>query len=295
MQELSAIYYLEDNDLKNASAVLRVCGPDANSYLQGQFTQDLRLQNGQSAYGLWLDLKGKVLADSHVLKRAENDYLIVSFTCKAVDLQARLESYLIADEVELEDQTGAWAGILLWGAGASELVAPAEVVALPSRRAGADSRQWLVPVGLLDSVRATLTGRAERSDHAVAERARLTAAIPAVPVDIGPRDLPNEGSLEDVAISYTKGCYLGQEVMARLKNLGQVRRRFHLVRGSGSVPAVGTALFQGERKVGETRSAVADGEGFLALAMVSLVNLEAAAGLAPAANGSVSIQILRRV
>jgi folate-binding protein YgfZ len=289
------IYYLEDKDLKLASAALRVWGPDANSYLQGQFTQDLRLKNGESAYGLWLDLKGKVLADSQVLKQGENDYLIVSFSCRADDLRARLESYLIADEVELEDQTSVWAGILLWGSGVGELVPPAGVVALPSRRAGAGSRQWLVPAGSLDSVRATLTGRADRADRAVAEHERLQAATPAVPVDIGPRDLPNEGNLEDVAISYTKGCYLGQEVMARLKNLGQVRRRLHLVRGSGSAPAVGTALFQGERKVGETRSAAAEGDGFLAMAMISLVNLDAAAGLALAAGGNAAIKILQRV
>jgi len=289
------IYYLEDKDLKIASAALRVCGPDANSYLQGQFTQDLRLKNGESTYGLWLDLKGKVQADSQVLKQGENDYLIVSFSSSAAALRARLESYLIADEVELEDQTAAWAGILLWGTGAAELVPPAGVVALPSRRAGAGSRQWLVPVGALDAVRATLAGGAESADHTAAERARLQAAMPAVPVDIGPRDLPNEGNLEDVAISYTKGCYLGQEVMARLKNLGQVRRRLHLVRGSGAVPAPGTALFQGERKVGETRSAVAEGDGFLGMAMVSLVNLDAAAGLALAAGGSAAVKILQRV
>lgn len=289
------IYYLEDKDLKEASAVLRVWGPDANSYLQGQFTQDLRLQKGESAYGLWLDLKGKVQADSQVLKQAENDYLIFSFSCKAADLRARLESYLIADEVELEDQTGAWAGILLWGAGAAELVPPTGVVAWPSRRAGAGGRQWLVPGSSLDSVRTSLAGRAEPADRAAAERARLQAATPAVPADIGPRDLPNEGSLDDVAISYTKGCYLGQEVMARLKNLGQVRRRLHLVRGAGAAPAPGTALFQGERKVGETRSAAAAGDGFLAMAMVSLVNLDAAAGLALAAGGNADIQILQRV
>ena len=53
------IYYLQDNDLNASSAVLRVYGPDANTYLQGQFTQDLRIAAGDSAYGLWLDQKGK--------------------------------------------------------------------------------------------------------------------------------------------------------------------------------------------------------------------------------------------
>jgi len=263
--------------------------------LQGQFTQDLRLPPGQSAYGLWLDLKGKVLADSHVLKKGENDYLVVSFSAKAADLRARLESYLIADEVELEDQTGAWAGILLWGAGAADLATPAGVLALPSRRAGAGSRQWLVPIDTFESVRSALAGLAVPADRATAELARLQVAIPSVPTDIGSRDLPNEGSLDDIAISYTKGCYLGQEVMARLKNLGQVRRRLHVVRGAGPAPAAGTALFQGGRKVGETRSVASDGDGYLAMAMLSLINLDAAAGLALDPGGNAGIKILQRV
>ena len=289
------IYYLQDSHLNEASAVLRVRGPDANSYLQGQFTQDLRLKIGESAYGLWLDLKGKVFADSQVLKQGDNDYLVVSFSCKAADLRARLESYLIADEVELEDLTESWTSVLLWGEGAASLMPPAGGLALPSRRAGPGSCQWLVPAGTTDGALAALKDRAKAADRAAAERARLLAAIPAAPVDIGPRDLPNEGGLDDVAISYTKGCYLGQEVMARLKNLGQVRRRLHLVRGSGPVPAAGTALYQGERKAGETRSAVADGDGFLAMAMLSLVNLDPAAGLTVAPGGGNSLQILQRV
>ena len=289
------IYSLTDSDLKTSSAVLRVHGPDANTYLQGQFTQDLRVAKGESSYGLWLDQKGKVLADSHVRKEAENDYLVVSFSSKATDLRARLESYLIADEVELEDQTSSWAGILLWGAGASEVIPPDGVLALPSRRAGSGSTQWLVPIDALPTAQRALTGVATPAEQAAAERARLRAATPSIPRDIGPRDLPNEGNLEDVAISYTKGCYLGQEVMARLKNLGQVRRKLHLVRGHGAPPLPGAALFQGERKVGETRSAVEEGEGFLAMAMLSLVNLDPSAGLAMAAGAKADITIVQRV
>ncbi len=74
------IYYLQDSHLNEASAVLRVWGPDANTYLQGQFTQDLRLNGSETAYGLWLDQKGKALADSQVLNKDENDYLVVSFS-----------------------------------------------------------------------------------------------------------------------------------------------------------------------------------------------------------------------
>jgi folate-binding protein YgfZ len=290
------IYSLTENDLKSSSAILRVWGPDANTYLQGQFTQELRVPIGTSVYGLWLDQKGRVQADSHVLKQADNDYLVVSFSAPAAQLLARLQAYLIADEVELQDQTGDWAGVLLWGKGAAELKKPDGVLALASRRAGPGSVQWLVPTTRSGDVGAGLKkNSASESNRAAAELARLREGLPAVPLDLGPRDLPNEGAIEEQAISYTKGCYLGQEVMARLKNLGQVRRRLHLVEGAGTLPAPGTALYQGERKVGETRSAAAEGNNFLAMAMVSLVNLDPAAGLSLAPNAAPSLKILRRV
>jgi folate-binding protein YgfZ len=289
------IYFLQDNDLNSSSAALRVWGPDANSYLQGQFTQDLRLKTGESAYGLWLDLKGKTLGDSQVLKQAENDYLIASFSLSAPMLRARLEAYLIADEVELADQTTAWESFLLWGEGAAQLAPPSGALVWPSRRAGRTGRQWLVPAGHGAAVITELKKSATESNRAAAELERLRTAQPAVPGDIGPRDLPNEGGLDEIAISYTKGCYLGQEVMARLKNLGQVRRRLHLVRGAGAPPPPATALYQGERKVGETRSAAADGNDFIAMAMLSLVNLDAAAGLSLAPNAAAGIKIERHV
>ncbi len=74
------------------------------------------------------------------------------------------------------------------------------------------------------------------------ELMRIQADIAAVPRDIGPDDLPNEGGLEKIAISYTKGCYLGQEVMARLKSMGQVRRQLLRVTGTGAPPAVPAAF-----------------------------------------------------
>jgi hypothetical protein len=121
----------------------------------------------------------------------------------------------------------------------------------------------------------------ELSPEEVARR-RIEAGIPAVPVDLGPGDLPNEGGLEADAISYTKGCYLGQEVMARLKSMGQVRRR--LVRVAivaKKIPPLPAPLFLGERQVGELRSVAPDAAGgFVGLAMVSLLHVKADARLA---------------
>src|SRR3954467_6753383 len=106
-------------------------------------------------------------------------------------------------------------------------------------------------------------------------RRRIAAGIAAVPADVGPGELPNEGGLDAEAISYTKGCYLGQEVMARLKSMGQLRRRLLRVQGIGETyPALPAPVFAGSRQVGELRSAVRNGTGgWTGLAMVSLLQV----------------------
>jgi folate-binding protein YgfZ len=136
---------------------------------------------------------------------------------------------------------------------------------------------------------------AQNTEEETVERDRITRGIPSVPVDIGPNDLPNEGGLEEVAISYTKGCYLGQEVMARLKNLGQVRRRLHLVRGPGEVPGSGSPLFQKDRKVGDVRTAAGAGSGFVAMAMLTNINLGESGDLSLLPDGPANISIVRRI
>jgi hypothetical protein len=148
----------------------------------------------------------------------------------------------------------------------------------------------IYPVAVESEVTDGLAGGASFSSEQI-EKQRIAAGIPAVPVDIGPTDLPNEGGLEAEAISYTKGCYLGQEVMARLKSMGQVRRRLLGVRGRGAPPPRPAALFQAARKVGEVRSAASDGADWIGLAMVSLVQLRRDDGLALTPDGEAVIRL----
>ena len=128
---------------------------------------------------------------------------------------------------------------------------------------------WLFSEREVAAVEAALGGWSELPP-AVVEADRVAASRPAVPRDIGPDELPQEGGLEVDAVAFNKGCYLGQEVMARLHAMGRVRRRLLRVRGVGALPAAGQALFDGERRVGEVRSVVGDGDGFLALALLTL-------------------------
>ena len=293
--------------LYNPSATLSIRGPDANSFLHGQFTNDLNRPDGSSTYGLWLNQKGKVLADSFVLRRAADDFLVFSKFSTAAVIRQRLEAYLIADEVTVTDETAAWRAIDLWGPQA-DLIGRTLCAEMPADgffghadRAlifrGRSSREngftLLCPaVGVAELFRRVLAGGATESDANAAATARIAGGLPAVPADIGPSDLPNEGGLDEVAISFTKGCYLGQEVIARLKNLGRVRRRLHVVAGSGATPSPNSEIFQDGKRVGEFRSAALRGDGFVAFAMLSLLNLNPAAGLSRSSDGLADIHLV---
>lgn len=273
--------------------LFRVTGEDAFTFLQGQFTNELRQPAGSAIYGLWLNQKGKVLADSQVLRISENEWLIYSEFSAAAVIRQRLEDYIVADDVVLTDETATTHALALWGTGGNdtisrwlgEMPAPGrfvrngDLLAFRGRHLPGDLWNILGPEKKLAELHGQLLmGGVEEAGQAEMEFARITAGIPLVPADVGPGDLPNEGGLEEIALSYTKGCYLGQEVMARLKNLGQVRRRLQVVRGRGVPPAPLATVYQGGKKVGEVRTVVARADEFVALAMVSLINLTPAAG-----------------
>lgn len=255
------------------AAWLRVTGADSFSFLQGQISNDLRgMKPGSAVYGLWLNHKGRVLADSFVVRAGEEDFWLGSYFSSAATLRERLEAYIIADDVSIEDETGLWEGITLLGT--STPPAPAGAVSFAGRRGGAPSLEMVFPAKCRAEMETLVAG--ERALEAgKMERRRIVAGVPSVPSDIGPNDLPHEGGLDAEAVSYTKGCYLGQEVMARLKSMGQVRRRLMRVRGEGGEPATPVELFQGERKIGELRSVAADGDGFVGHALVTLLNFRA--------------------
>jgi folate-binding protein YgfZ len=284
-------------------ACLRVWGEDALSFLQGQFTQELRSEaEAPVAYGLWLNQKGKVLADSFVLRETVDNVWIISFSSEAAVIRERLEAYVIADDVVIEDVTAEWAGVTVGGPEAEAwLVREAGGVPAAGEffkaagggwvfrgRRGVESFEWVRPIA-----KGVGIGLVEVGAESL-EWVRIAAGIPRVPQDIGAGDLPNEGGLDEAGISYTKGCYLGQEVMARLKAMGTVRRRLVRVRGAGrGVPAVPCALLQGEKRVGELRSAVADGAGgFIGLAMVTKLGLMAEEKLAPEPGGDGFIELV---
>lgn len=276
---------------------MRITGADALIFLQGQFSNDLRtLPAAGAVYGLWLSLKGRVLADSFILSGSiAGEFWVGSYFSAAAVIRERLESHIIADDVTVEDVTREWAGITVLSAG---IASPGEgmideTFVFRGRRDGGESVECVYRIAIGEPIWAgAWAGRQGSAIDLL--RFRIAAQIPAIPTDVGPADLPNEAGLETDAISYTKGCYLGQEVMARLKSMGQVRRRLLRVGGPGDVPATLPAgLFAGGRAVGELRSAVgAVSGGWIGLAMLSLLHVKAGTNLALAADGAAEIGVM---
>lgn len=293
--------------LYRPATLLQVTGEDAATFLQGQFTNELRQPEGAAVYGLWLNQKGKVLADSHVLKLAENEFLLASITSAVTAIQPRLEEYIVADDVKLTDETAQVHGLAVLGPHGGEFIRQLLGAAPPpgqfarsdgvwvfaGRRVRAENFELIGPENRIADTKQQLLALGGRAVNAgEMEFARIADGLPVIPGDIGQADLPNEGGLEDAAISFTKGCYLGQEVMARLKNMGQIRRRLHVVQGTGALPPALASLYQGGRKVGQIRSIANRGNEFVALAMLSLVNLEPTVGLSLASDAAPTVKII---
>jgi folate-binding protein YgfZ len=278
------------------ACLLRVCGSDASTFLQGQFTNDLsKVKAGGSVYGLWLDRKGRVIGDSQVMRAGDDSgYLIASIESSGAAIARHLGDHIIADEVEIADETGAWRGIVLLGEGTGPWLAgeTRPGIVYRGRRDSAENWEWIYPAVESAAVESAVSGSLALGSGQM-ELRRIAAGIPSIPRDIGSSDLPNEGGLESEAISYSKGCYLGQEVMARIKSMGRVRRTLVGVRGTGALPVVPAGLWHAGRREGELRSAVATGGGYSGLALLSVASASERLPLALGPGSLPTVEIVR--
>ena len=231
------------------TAVIRVTGEDAAAFLQGQCSADLR--GVTLADALWLNRKGRVRAHTVIAKEADGSFLLLCPHLAAPDLIAIVTANVIADDVVATDETAAWGRWIVWGA--SPPLTSAKVFA--TKRYGVAAWDVLTPPG------AAALG--EVATIAALDALRIAAGVPAVPTDCGANEFPQECGL-DAWVSYTKGCYLGQEVMARIQSMGSLRRILRRVAGPVSA---GQQFRSPEGKVGGTvRSAAGD----VGLALVSV-------------------------
>lgn len=248
--------------VQGSAAIVRVTGEDAAAFLQGQCSVDLR--SAALADALWLNRKGRVLAHTRIAKDVDGSFILIGPHLAAPELIAIITANVIADDVTATDEASRWHYAVAWGTEAP-VIAGGHVFA--TARMGVPAWDVLVP--------ATAAMPGVRAEVEELTRARLQAGIPAVPTDCGANEFPQECGL-DAWVSYTKGCYLGQEVMARIQSMGSLRRILRRVEGPVS-PGLELRTVEG-KAAGLVRSAL-DGLG---LALVS-VDLAEGAVLASAA------------
>ena len=205
------------------AGVLAVEGPDREAFLQGQLTQDTRsLAPGQSRPMAGLTPKGKLLYFGRLASFAEQLLLIVAASARAAVVE-HLRKYAVFQKVSVTDRSDELLLLGLYGPGACELAGPDGSLALPAD--GEFAAGLLVPAGTRATVEAGLARAGSIPVSADAgEILRVEAGRPRFGVESDSNSLPDELGLQ-AAISTTKGCYVGQEIVARLRTYGRVNRR----------------------------------------------------------------------
>ncbi|HTB64362.1 MAG TPA: hypothetical protein VK737_12330 [Opitutales bacterium] len=281
MSEIHVHYYLA-----RPAAVLHATGPDAFTFLQSQFSNDLKVEGVEHpvTYGLWLDHKGKIQADSFVVQKSSTEFLILSYDCPAAVVKGHLDAHLIADEVELSDATESMSLLHICAEHYEESLA--ELIEQLARDAGAESwmgrrptfaSSWDVlgaPAALENIIRELEANGIEAGSAEALIAARVMSGVPAVPFDAGPGDLPQEAGLQRDGVSFDKGCYAGQEIMSRLHTQGHVNRALWQVAWEGKStetnPGKPVPLYVGEVEAGELRSRALNDLGGVGLAMLKI-------------------------
>lgn len=240
----------------SARAKFRLAGSDRQRFLQGQISNDIRLaREDATLFACVMTVKGKMCADIFI--RAEPDaYGIDAEAELRESLAARLERYIIADDVTLEDITDANALF--------HVIDPHGIPTLPadlaprvrcarSTRYGREGLDLVAPSSFAAPLRAWL-GSGELS-AAELELLRISECVPRWGHDLAEDTIPVEAGLEDRAISYTKGCYIGQEVISRIKSVGRVNHHLRRLRAEFPLRA-GQTLQADGKPAGEITSAV---------------------------------------
>ena len=234
--------------------VVRVCGADAATYLQGQISQDVEaVEAGASAWSLVLAPQGKVDAWFRLTRLGENEFLIDLDAGFAEALVARLERFRLRVDASFESLEG-WRMLAVRGPAAADPNLDEVDAAVRA------SVEWPGFEGVdLLGPEVSLPAGTEASTTAM-EVARIRAGWPAMGRELTERTIPAEiAGLVEASVSFTKGCYTGQELVARIDSRGgHVPRPVRLLEIRGEEVPAGAEITVDGKAVGEVTSAAAD-------------------------------------
>ncbi|HVJ32518.1 MAG TPA: folate-binding protein [Terriglobia bacterium] len=273
--------------LSPARSVLTIAGEDRASFLQGLISNDTgKLSPSQAIYTAFLTPQGKYLHDFCIAARADEagaeTYLLDVEAIRRADLLKRLSMYRLRSKVTLADAGTDWVVAVIYGANALTRLALPETagaarplgagIVFTDPRLPALGARALLPIATAEEL---LQQAGLRPGDAEAyNRLRLSLGVPESPADLIPeKSIPLESGFDELhAVDWQKGCYMGQELTARTKYRGLVRKRLFPVVITGAPPAPGTVVMAGDKEVGEMRSHAADGS--VGIAMLRLEALD---------------------
>src|ERR1700722_3458180 len=259
-----------------------VTGEDRVRWMNGMVTNNIRdLNPGHAVYAFLLNAQGRIQGDLYVFRR-EDTLLVDTEQAQRDKILQLFDRFIIADDVEVADVTDATSAIGLTGPDSRSVLERAGF-ALPDLahlqfagltwhehtvtllRSGEEAREswqgWIAPEHMADLMGALGTAGARPVGTTALNLFRISRGIPQFGVDIRDRDLPQE-TAQTRALNFTKGCYLGQEIVERIRSRGAVHRLFGAFTVDGPLPEPGTKILatdpdnkaENEKEVGEITS-----------------------------------------
>jgi len=256
-------------------AKISLAGGDRMRWLNGMVTNNIRdLAVGHGVYAFLLNPQGHILGDLYAYNLG--DSITVDTDRGQVEkILATFDHYIIMDDVEATNLSEQWTALGLAGPKSRQILAAAgfdipEMQALDLRRAGWNGEHgalvrgddpsgesyeiWIAPAGVKTLWDALLAAGAAPVGFEGLEKHRIVGGIPRYGLDIRERDLPQETD-QARALNFSKGCYVGQEIVERIRSRGAVHRKFigFVAEGAQHV-AAGAKVVSGEKEVGEITS-----------------------------------------
>ena len=262
LREDAAIVERED------AGILRLTGKDPVGMLNAVLTNSVAEDANRGAYALLLNPKGRVQTDLRVLK-AGNAVLIVTEPEGVDAARETLGRYAPFSRVTFEDLSETWSVLGLYGPRTKEILDAPDLPEHNTRETEIGDERLLaagvsVPVAGYDLIGLSETvaragdelasrGAVPASSDAY-ETVRVEAAIPRFGADLTPDNFPGEAGILDRAVDFSKGCYPGQETVARMRYRGHPNKTLYRISLPGERPAPGTPIFQSEKSVGRITS-----------------------------------------
>ena len=258
----------------SSRAKTSLTGGDRVRWLNGMITNNIRdLAPGHGVYAFLLNPQGRILGDLYAYNRSES-LLVDTDQSQVEKILAVFDKYIIMDDVEVANVGGQIAAIGITGPNSREslraagleipALEPLQFAEITWRQIGltvvrGDSQRvesfelWLAPENVAQVREALVNAGAKPVGAQALELLRIAAGVPRYGTDIRERDLPQETEQER-ALNFTKGCYVGQEIVERIRSRGQVHRKFTGFEVHGELPAAGSKIQVEGKDIGEITS-----------------------------------------